>query len=160
MRYKQYSKSIGEREDLRLYERWSLSVALSSFSTTGDHDVYTHVQYCPGPDCECIWLANKRFRREKANHEQKRKDREKHRHFRRRLKKKLFANMNNRPEEETLILDPNLEDEEEIMNRTGYTVARWKMVDLIDGSARVLPRLSPPFLRSLLPAMVDHLEII
>jgi len=132
VRYKQYSKSIGEREDLRLYERWSLSVALSSFSTTGDHDVYTHVQYCPGLDCECIWLANKTFRKEKANNEQQRKDQEKHLHFRGGLKKKLFAHMKNQPEEKTITVDP--EHEEEIMNRTGYTIAHWNTVDHIGGS--------------------------
>jgi hypothetical protein len=50
------------------------------------------------------------------------------------LRRKLFVNMNNRPEQETIILDSHAEDEEEKMDRTGYTVACWNTVDYIDGS--------------------------
>ena len=57
-----------------------------------------------------LYGSNKTFRREKANNEQKRKDREKHGHFRGGLEKKLFANIKHRPEEDAIILNPDPED--------------------------------------------------
>merc|ERR1719223_2356097 len=86
---KEYAKSTGEKNNIDLYYKWSLTVALSfSYSQSpetsetletkddtlihGEQDIsrhYVHVQHCPSPGCECIWLTSKPFREHKQNNE-------------------------------------------------------------------------------------------
>jgi len=61
--YKQILTSTkSERLDLRLYDKWSLTIGLAKITD----QIAIH---CPSPDCNCIWLASKEFRAEKNRHE-------------------------------------------------------------------------------------------
>jgi hypothetical protein len=84
---KEYAKSTGEKSMIDLYYKWSLTVALShpprderemsednATIIHGKEDVgrhYVHVQRCPRPGCECLWLASKPFREHKLKNERK-----------------------------------------------------------------------------------------
>jgi len=103
-RYKRWvtcTKSTGELRDLRLYEKWSLTVALSkrpsmtqgAGSISADlnsstkrikdksnkkigcaNEHYVNVVRCPRTDCECIWLSNHSYYKRKLEHEKKYSD--------------------------------------------------------------------------------------
>jgi len=77
------TKTFNERRELRLYERWSLTLALSrsaNFRKQGLKEKHTdcdanehfvHVTRCPRPDCECLWLSNQTYRKRKLKNERK-----------------------------------------------------------------------------------------
>jgi hypothetical protein len=87
-----HTKSENERNELLLYQKWSLTLALSQqlqneidSSSTDKTDsskdnpkqtydastAYVNVVYCPRRDCECIWLSNHLFKKQKLAHEKK-----------------------------------------------------------------------------------------
>jgi hypothetical protein len=142
-----FAQSLGERKDLILYQRWSLTVALSnglssSSSSSGNNkktencnekeqnnsnkkilqqhnessletgdasQMYVHVLHCPRPNCDCLWLVNKEFRKCKLKNENPKEFR----------KKILFSCS-------SYFYKPILpEQEEEIMNKNGFTTEHW-----------------------------------
>lgn len=134
-----FAQSLGERQDLNLYERWSLTVALSnesSFTNTSSKNdcndkkqssdkllhketslpteadasqMYVHVLHCPRPNCECLWLVNKEFRRRKLQNENPRE-----------LRKKILVSCS------SYFYKPILPEEEEaIMDQNGFTTEHW-----------------------------------
>ena len=134
-------KSSKELDDLQLYERWSLSVALSSLNKearesandseeekkndkNGEMDassVYVHVIQCPQPDCECIWLVNKPYRNlklglERSFNKEKRYD-EAPKGFTKSLILSCYSAVLYKP------IPP--EKEESMMNANGYTIEHW-----------------------------------
>lgn len=126
------AQSVEERQDLSLYARWSLSVALSNMSSLRDNPkrsksrtkqkkdavesspmdashVYTHVMRCPRPNCECLWLVNASYRRCKLDNEKPTE-----------IRKKLLLSCS------TFFFTPiPAEKEESIMNENGYTTEHW-----------------------------------
>ncbi len=139
--YTWLTKSRSERLDLQLYEKWSLTIALSSImhgninkegeknEEGGDaNEIYTHVIHCPRADCQCCWLMNKVYRKRKLANER-------------------AYNKKQRPEEapkgftKSLILSASgwlffkplkPEVEEEIMDENGYTTLHWLNSNDID----------------------------
>jgi len=51
-----------ERRDIQLYEKWSLTIGLSKLKDKTRID-------CPSPGCNCTWLVDKSFRKQKVRHE-------------------------------------------------------------------------------------------
>jgi hypothetical protein len=135
--------SPAERQDLQLYERWSLSVALSSTSDQQLDDdgkkkkdngiemdanhLYTHVIHCPRPDCECLWLVNKKYRKRKLDNERSYNNRNRHDEAPKGFTKSLLLSCSS-----YLFFKPlPPEKEEAIMNKNGYTTAHWmKPIDI------------------------------
>ena len=84
---KEYAKSAEEKRVIDLYCKWSLTVALSHPQhherevqekytplINGKEDFgrhYVHVQHCPRPGCECLWLTSEPFREHKLKNERK-----------------------------------------------------------------------------------------
>lgn len=148
------AQSAGERQDLQLYERWSLSVALaysastpsptldqqdSTTSTTVDATrqqekassscktsmgdathVYTHVLYCPRPNCECLWLVHEPYRKKKLANDRSHNNEKRHDQAPKGFSKKLMLSYS------SLFFKPvRPEKEEAMMNKNGYTTLHW-----------------------------------
>jgi len=153
------AQSTGERQDLQLYERWSLGVALSSSApvsasasaptldqggtstgsngskemllqdeassscniTVGDaNHVYTHVLYCPRPNCECLWLVHEPYRKEKLANERSHNNQKRHDQAPKGFSKKLMLSYS------SFFFKPtHPEKEEAMMNKDGYTTIHW-----------------------------------
>lgn len=61
--YKQIlSSTQSERLDIKLYEKWSLTIGLAKCTNKIGIN-------CPSPDCNCVWLVDKAFREKKVKHE-------------------------------------------------------------------------------------------
>jgi len=162
------TKTYEEREELRLYEKWSLTVALSRVErdetehidelerhenvhsaadnggATDANEYYVHVMRCPRPDCECFWLSNQTYRRQKLDNEQK---------FTKTRKRTMKLDDDNNEKETTnlnssmaqikimardlfkvasnwLFFNPiKPEEEEAIMSNNGYTTEHWLEAD-------------------------------
>lgn len=132
--FRKLAQSLGERQDLLLYERWSLTVALSNSSCGNDKEkekhhnsdkildkdrtdestadanhVYVHVLHCPRPNCECLWLVNKEFRKCKLKNENPKE-----------FRKKVLLSCS------SYFYKPiSPEEEEAIMNENGFTTEHW-----------------------------------
>jgi len=77
------TKTVQERRELLVYEKWSLSVALAKRirvkassskhieTETNANSHYVHVIRCPRPNCECIWLSSHPYRTRKLKNERK-----------------------------------------------------------------------------------------
>lgn len=136
-----FAQSAGERQDLQLYERWSLSVALSSSAPTPTlgnggkstdsasspdsneldaNHVYTHVLHCPRPNCECLWLVNEQYRKNKLDNERSHNNQKKHDQAPKGFGKKIMLSYS------SFFYKPIIpEKEEAMMNKHGYTTAHW-----------------------------------
>jgi len=136
-----FSQSLAERNDLQLYEKWSLSMALShkinhdTHSSMSDETdkkgekeemqdashVYTHVIHCPRPDCECLWLTNVPYRKKKLAHERQYNKEKRHDEAPKSFTKSLILSCS-----AALFFKPiPPEKEESMMNENGYTTAHW-----------------------------------
>ncbi len=124
-----FSQAPSERNDLQLYEKWSLTTALSyrvenkseenKVEMDANH-VYVHVTHCPRPNCECLWLSHEPYRKKKLKHERQYNNKKRHDEAPASFSKSLmlsFSSVFFKP------LPP--EKEEAMMNKNGFTTDHW-----------------------------------
>ena len=144
-----------ELDDLELYERWSLTIALnlnahtdantndtetdSNTSSDSEYEhidkdigdanqMYTHVTRCPTPNCPCLWLTNRRYYNEKVQNEQKYSSKKKRRLSKIKPRSSTtgkISKMLYKPFIKYLYTPLGPEREEGIMNENGYTIEHW-----------------------------------
>jgi len=157
------TKTLEEVRDLKLYERWSLTTALSQLNqeehgndsdsagddTNNDNDgnrsnkkkgkknensnadanrVYTHVQHCPRPNCECLWLINTPYHHRKLENERTYNHKQRPEEAPKGFTKSLIMSASS-----WLFFKPlDAEVEEQIMDRNGFTTLHWMNANDID----------------------------